>query len=65
MPKQSGQDMKTVRLAPRPQQPKARAIMHQTPPAGPRLRPMSPAAPKFADELLPDPKGSIDPRQMR
>jgi hypothetical protein len=61
MPKASGSNMKTVRLAPRPQP--SRPIKHQTPPAAPLVRPMSPGAPKQADQLKQEPDG-IDPRQM-
>jgi hypothetical protein len=67
MPKPSGSDAKPpVRLAPRPQ-PKARSILHQKPPTTPLVRPMSPGAPKQADQLKPEekhPSSSIDPRQM-
>jgi hypothetical protein len=66
MPKSSGSDMKTVRLAPRPA-PKARPIMHQTPPSGPKVSAMSPGAPKIAADLKQSDEksgGSIDPRQM-
>jgi hypothetical protein len=79
MPKPSGADMKTVRLAPLPQPP-SRPIMHQVVPKGPKVDPMSPGAPKIAADLKPDPSanelvdqfnrtaknpGGIDPRQMR
>jgi hypothetical protein len=63
MPKQSGQDNKTVRQAPLPQ-PKSRPIMHQEVPKGPLVRPMSPGADKQADKLKQDPSGGIDPRQQ-
>jgi len=66
MPKAAGADMKTVRGTPRPQPP-SRKIMHQSPPAAPLVRPMSPGAPKQADQLKPEEKhetGSIDPRQQ-
>ena len=40
MPKKSGQDLKTVRLAPTRPQPKARSIMRFDPPApGPHFNP--------------------------
>lgn len=44
-----------------------RKITHQPPPSGPKVRPMSPGAPKQADHLKPEEKhesGSVDPRQM-
>jgi hypothetical protein len=63
MPKASGSNMKTVRLAPRPAA-KARSIIHQEVPKGPLVRPMSPGADKQADKLEQDPTGGIDPRQM-
>lgn len=60
-------DLKMVRLAPRPQ-PASRPIKRFDPPAAaPLVRPMSPGAPKFADQLKPEEKhesGSVDPRQM-
>lgn len=61
MPKKSGQDMKTTRLAPRPQ-PKSRPIMHQSPPSAPKVRPASPGASKQADQLKQESHG-INPRQ--
>jgi hypothetical protein len=67
MPKNSGQDLQAVRTGPTRPQPKARQILHQVPPSAPRVRPMSPGAPKFAADLQPEekgPTGSIDPRQM-
>jgi hypothetical protein len=66
MPKNSGEEMKTIRRAPIPR-PEPRPIMHQELPSGPKLRPMSPAAPKIAADLKPEekhPSGSIDPRQQ-
>jgi hypothetical protein len=51
---------------PKPQ-PQERPITHQPPPSGPKVRPMSPGAPKQADHLKPEEKhesGSVDPRQM-
>jgi hypothetical protein len=60
MPKQSGQDQKTVRLAPRPLPP-SRKIMGQSPPSGPKVDPMSPGAPKWADRLKSS--DGIDPKQ--
>ena len=66
MPKSANSDMKTVRLAPRPQ-PKARGIMHQEVPKGPLVRPMSPGAPKIAADLKPEekhPSASIDSTQQ-
>jgi hypothetical protein len=67
MPKQSGQDLKAVRTAPTRPQPKARSIMHQEVPKGPLVRPMSPGAPKQADQLKPEekhPSASIDSTQQ-
>ena len=61
MPKSSGSNMKTTRLAPRPRS-KARPIMHQTPPSAPLVRPMSPGASKQADQLKQESPG-INPRQ--
>jgi hypothetical protein len=66
MPKAAGEDLKAVRGAPRPQPP-SRSIMHQSPPSAPLVRPMTPGAPKFADQLKPEAKhesGSVDPKQM-
>jgi hypothetical protein len=51
MPKKSGEDLKTVRLAPSRPQPKSRPIMHQQMPSGPKVDPMSPGAPFQADKL--------------
>jgi hypothetical protein len=63
MPKASGQDLKTTRLAPRPQPP-SRPIARFEPPSAPAVRPMSQGAPKRADALKSDPTGGIDPRQQ-
>ena len=66
MPKSSGSDMKTIRLAPRPQ-PKSRPIMHQRPPSAAKVSAMSPGAPKIAADLKQSDEkseGRIDPRQM-
>jgi hypothetical protein len=47
--------------------PPSRPIKTFEPPAAPLVRPMSPGAPKQADQLKPEEKhesGSIDPRQQ-
>jgi hypothetical protein len=63
MPKAAGADMKTVRLAPRPQ-PQARSIKSFDAPTGAKQRPMTPGAPKRSDALdQRDPAGGIDPDQ--
>jgi len=68
MPKASGQSMKTVRTAPKPQP--GRAISHQPLPSGPKLEPNAMGAPKIAADLKPSSKkkssgdGSIMPKQM-
>jgi hypothetical protein len=52
MPKNSGENMKPVRLAPKPQP--SRPILHGwAPPVGPKVEPGSMAAPKQADRLKP------------
>jgi hypothetical protein len=53
MPKQSGQDLQTVRHAPRPQP--SRQTMHQSLPSGPKLPAMSPGAMKCADRVASSP----------
>jgi hypothetical protein len=68
MPKQSGESMKTVRTAPKPQP--SRAINHQPRPAGPKVLPNAQGAPKRSDALRPSPKrkspagGSLKPQQV-
>jgi hypothetical protein len=56
MPKLSGESMKTLRVAP-PAAPKAR-IVRFDPPAGSKVDPMLPGAPKQADQLKPAEKPS-------
>ncbi|WP_426433684.1 hypothetical protein [Bradyrhizobium genosp. P] len=56
--------MKIIRTS-APPPPKERSIMRFDPPAAPKVRPMSPAAPKQADQLdQRDPAGGIDPQQQ-
>jgi hypothetical protein len=62
MPKNSGEDLKTIRRAPLPQ-PKGRPIMHQELPKGPKLRPSAPGAPKICADLAPNPS-NIKSRQQ-
>jgi hypothetical protein len=71
MPKAAGADMKTVRLAPRPQ-PQARSIKSFAPPAlGPHHNPPAATPPTPSNEVAAHAvrtaknPGSIDPRQMR
>ena len=51
MPKNSGEDLRALRIAQARPQPKAREIMHQDPPLGPRMQPMTSGAPFQADRL--------------
>jgi hypothetical protein len=65
MPKNAGQSLKVTRAPPKPQP--SRQIKRFAPPPTPLVRPMSPGAPKFADQLKPAAKpksGSINPKQM-
>jgi hypothetical protein len=60
MPKAAGSDLKTVQLPPSRPQPKARQIMHQSPPSGPKVRPMTAGSAKRSDALdQRDPAGGI------
>jgi hypothetical protein len=64
MPKSSGQDLKTVQLAPSRSPPKARDILRFDAPTGAKQRPMTPGAAKRSDALdQRDPCGGIDPDQ--
>jgi hypothetical protein len=70
--KQSGQDLKTVQLAPSRPQPPSRKIMHQPAPVdGPHRRPTAGGGQTASNDIAADAvriaknPGSIDPRQMR
>jgi hypothetical protein len=69
MPKQSGQDNKTVRGPSRPLPPSREIKRFDAPAPDPRKMPAgsatAPGVPKQADKVKPSPGGSIDPRQQR
>jgi hypothetical protein len=70
MPKNSGESLKTVRLAPKPQP--SRPIKHGWVPSGAKTVANAMGANKRFDAITPSPKkkgpagdGKVDPRQMR